>query len=401
MILLILVGGFGVATIGSIYASIDLEENAPRIARELRMVPAPTTGERYPETALAYWDFADDQTAVQVIQTRFMQLQPTLLALGAARLEIFASFCLPSILAQSSRKFLWLIRADPDLDRELRDSLIAMIQQYPNIILIGSNENPEGFRSGSSVADVTSSNVWSGSYELLRRFHNAASSRVIIETRLDADDGLNFGFVEHMQRAATQEISLARHEWVVHCSSAHLEWHLASPFKQQLKGSDGGYFVGVNHQGCITPGLSFVYGTNVTRREMPRGAHSDFHKKAPLCGDKIKTKCIRHTKLVPAAIRARTPTSAGMANVVVGGHEQNLLNRPRETDADFQEALWIGAGKAFHVEREKVRALSRSLNQHLPEIVADNLKGQCTKGHSCKDTSKLILKELLKKSART
>lgn len=396
----LLIGAIGVAAIGTMYASVDLDVKAPHPARYLRMVPDEGFA-GYANATLAFWDFASDKVPVQVIQTRFMQFQPHLLALGEARLKIFATFCLPSILAQSSKKFLWLIRADPDLDPALKDPLIAMIQQYPNILLVGSNQNPEGFRHRASVVDITPSNVWSGSYELLRRFHNEAQSRMLIETRLDADDGLHFAFVEYTQLVATEELSSADHEWVIFCASAHLEWHHTSPFKQKLKGSDVGFMVGVNEMGCITPGLSFVYGTNVTRSDMPIGAHSFLHRKAPLCDDKRKSKCIRHTKeLKPAAIRARTPTSAGMKNVVIGSHDQSVAYRTAETDANIQEEMWIGVGLSFGVKKERVRDLRRSLTQHLPEIVADNLRGQCTKGHSCKDNTKQALEELLKRSAR-
>ncbi|KAI2489632.1 rhamnosyl transferase [Fragilaria crotonensis] len=162
----LLIGAIGVAAIGTMYASVDLDVKAPHPARYLRMVPDESFA-GYANATLAFWDFASDKAPVQVIQTRFMQFQPHLLALGEARLKIFATFCLPSILAQSSKKFLWLIRADPDLDPALKDPLIAMIQQYPNILLVGSNQNPEGFRHRASVVDITPSNVWSGSYELL------------------------------------------------------------------------------------------------------------------------------------------------------------------------------------------------------------------------------------------
>lgn len=393
-------GAFGVVLIRTMYASVDLQETTPHVSRDLKAVPDEVFG-GYPNAALAPWDFTSDKAPVQVIQTRFMQFQPNLLALGEARLKIFATFCLPSILAQSSKKFLWLIRADPDLDPALKDPLIAMIQQYPNILLVGSNENPEGFRHHASVVDITPTNVWSGSYELLRRFHNEAQSRMLIETRLDADDGLHFAFVEYTQLVATEELSSADHEWVIYCASAHLEWHHTSPFKRKLKGSDIGFMVGVTEMGCITPGLSFVYGTNVTRSDMPIGAHSFLHRRAPLCDDKRKSKCIRHTKeLKPAAIRARTPTSAGMKNVVIGSQDQSFAFRTTETDANVQEEMWIGVGVSFGVKRESVKDLRQSLTQHLPEIVADNLRGQCTKGHSCKDNTKHALEELLKRSAR-
>ena len=45
---------------------------------------------------------------------------------------------------------------------------------------------------------------------------------------------------------------------------------------------------------------------------------------------------------------------------------------------------------------DKVSDANRYLQDHTVEIVRDNLKGQCTKGHSCKTTTKEALHNLLK-----
>lgn len=388
------------ATMGCIYATVDLGDKL-HVSRALLMAPPPSALGGYPNSTLSLWDFDADHQPVQVIQTRFMQLQPNLLALGEARLRIFETFCLPSILIQSSKKFLWLIRTDPDLHPTLKKPLLAMVQSYPNIILIGSNENPEGFRLHASVEDITPRTVWSGSYELVQRYHNEAQSRIVIETRLDADDALHFGFVEYAEAVTIEEMASPETDWMIYCAYKHLEWHHENPFRKPMKESNIGFIVGVNQRGCITPGLSFVYGLQVTRNDMPKGAHSQLHKATPFCNDEIKSHCIRHsTELQPAALRARTPTSAGMLNVVIGNQGKNLLYSPAESDADVQNEIWTGVRTTFGIEQEKVQITRRSLNQHLRRIVSDNLKGQCTKGHSCKKNSKHALKELLTKTVR-
>lgn len=387
--------GLGLMAICFMYGTADL--GAELTARRSLSVPNVLLPVYSNATStLSAWDFEADNDSVQVIQTRFMQNQPNLVALGEARLKIFESFCLPSILVQSSQKFLWLIRTDPDLNQTLRDPLIAMLQPYPNILLVGSNANPEGFRLDASVQDISSSNVWSGSYELLGRYHMAAQSRVVIETRLDADDGLHFGFVEYTQLITSEELERQETSWLIYCAYKSLEWHHANPFKQILKDSDHGFIVGVSQVGCITPGLSFVYGLKVTRNDMPTGPHCHLHKTTPLCSDELKSSCIRHTKeLKPTAIRARTPTSAGMENVVDGSQTKNLHYRPAESDAALQNEMWVGVRNTFGIKKEQVFALTSHLVRHQPEIVADNLKGQCTKGHSCKPASKSVLQELL------
>ena len=52
----------------------------------------------------------NENNLVHVVLTRFMQHQPKLVNLGRARLELFKSFCVPTMRQQTSRQFLWIIR---------------------------------------------------------------------------------------------------------------------------------------------------------------------------------------------------------------------------------------------------------------------------------------------------
>lgn len=392
----------------------DLAQSAPILLQVHAQSPP---AQVFSNETLAAWDFKqppmlpnDDTPMLQVIQTRFMQFQPNLAALGEARLDIFETFCLPSMLAQSSNKYLWLIRTDPLLNATLRDRLMSLLhnsegEQYPNILLIASNANPEGFRLDTSVQDISPDTVWSGSYELLRRFHVAAQTRVLVESRLDADDGLHYGFVEFTELLTREELISPRTDWLIYCAYSHLEWHHANPFKKlDVKETAVGFVVGATQSSCITAGLSYVYGLDVRRDDMPKGAHSLLHRSVPFCSETVSRFCIRRTReLIPTAIRARTPTSAGMDNVVVPGagegrkdKKNNLMYAPSEAAATFQDEIWRGVGHAFSTEKDMVAKTRTSLMEHLPEIVRDNLKGQCTKGHSCKPTSKNVLKHLLR-----
>lgn len=365
------------------------------LARRFKL-PAPV----YSNATLAAWDFTSETSVVQLIQTRFMQSQPDLMALGKARLDIFESFCLPSMLSQSSDKYIWLIRTDPLLNETLLDPLISMLKDYPNILLIGSNANPEGFRHDASVQDVSPANVWSGSYELLCRYHAAAQSRIVIETRLDADDGLHYGFVELAQIVTQDQLASPQTDWMVYCAYSHLEWHHTNPFETKVEESESGFLVGATHKGCITAGLSYVYGLDVIREDMPKGSHGQLHRSIPFCSDSVRRFCIRRAnELIPTAIRARTPTSAGMDNIVTNYTKHNsLVKSPPESALDVQDEIWSGVASTFGIGRDQVAETRSSLLTNLPEIVRDNLKGQCTRGHSCKPSSQTVLKELLKGS---
>lgn len=393
----------GIIWVGAIgFLSYNNTNKGSSPARRALSTPDNANKPTYSNATLSAWDFSKDEQVVQVIQTRFMQFQPNLIALGEARLKIFETICLPSVQAQSSQKFVWIIRTDPDLNQTLRDSLVSMVRLYPNVVLVGSNANPEGFRSKISVADIFPTNVWSGSYELLRRYHDASQSRVLIESRLDADDGLHHGFAEYTQYMIAQD--LRKSEWLVVCAYNYLEWHYANPFSKSMVDTDSGFVVGMKQEGCITPGLSFVYGLDVKRSDMPAGSHVTLHKTTPKCTNVITSNCIwQSVELIPGAIRARTPTSAGMQNVVTQKHGhggRNFRYTPVESDADFQGEIWGGVEKTFGIVQDEVRDLRGYLERNLPEIVADNLEGQCTKGHSCKSSTKSVLQQLLKSRRR-
>jgi hypothetical protein len=317
-----------------------------------------------------------------------MQDQPDLVDLGMARLEIFKSFCLPSLVGQSSNDFLWIIRTDPMLNDTVKQPLLELLRPYPNFVLIASNLNPEGFRA--PFQDISPDSVWSGSYDLIREYHEAAQTRVLLESRLDADDGLHYRFVEYMQIAP-----LPQHgTWKVWCALTHLEWHANSPFNKMK--SDYGFLVGMKNSGCVTPGLTMAYGLGASRDDLPRGTHQYLHKILPPCSSDTPSLCLERFSLKPGAIRARTPTSAGMAHLVEETNRRKYMRS--SSQSQLQDKIWDGAEPIFGIDRQQIISTKHYLTQHLGAIAADNLKGQCTKGHSCKQEAKTMLKRIVNRS---
>jgi hypothetical protein len=111
-------------------------------------------------------------------------------------------------------------------------------------------------------------------------------------------------------------------------------------------------------------------------------------------------------QLVPAAIRGRTPTSAGM-QYVLGNHMSSLSPNAKKTLGadhpeelrDRQASMWEAVERRFDITQESVRRMRSTLTQHMHGIIQDNYQGQCTQGHSCKNSSKAILKQLLEESS--
>jgi hypothetical protein len=88
------------------------------------------------------------------------------------------------------------------------------------------------------------------------------------------------------------------------------------------------------------------------------------------------------------AIRSRAPTSAGMLGV---------LAKPEQLHPEWwvNYAFWNMLHESFGLQRPQMRWMQKYLSDHLIEIAQDNLLGQCTTGHSCKDKARVALQELL------
>ena len=237
--------------------------------QELSLFRRSTTATTTTTTPPLAWK--NEHDIVHVIQTRFMQLQPHLLHLGRARLRLFQSITLPSIVHQSNQNFLWIIRTDPQLAVELKQQLIEAVSPYKNIILVGSNQNPEGFRTPDCIADLTK--PWSGQYPAVQSYHAAAQVHVVLETRLDADDGLYWKYVDLLQADAAQHLlpksssssntNNHHHEWRVWCAYNHMEWQYASPW---VNTTTTGALVGLRTKHCVTAGLTWGYAAAAAGR---------------------------------------------------------------------------------------------------------------------------------------
>ncbi|KAL7547655.1 hypothetical protein ACHAWF_010945 [Thalassiosira exigua] len=171
-----------------------------------------------------------------VLETRFMQMQPNLVQLAKARLRLFKAICLPSILHQTAwGRFLWIIRTDPELDAEIKEELVEMLKESGALAvkddngnkreltyLIGSNDNyivsntttvspdirPFDYLDMLSNALSNPTSIFAGKASSMQKLFDHLSHRsganddVIMWTRLDADDGLNVGFMEYLQHEA-------------------------------------------------------------------------------------------------------------------------------------------------------------------------------------------------------
>ena len=342
---------------------------------------------------------------VHIVNTRFMQNQADFPVLAEARILLFKTFCLPTMINQTSQKFLWLIKVDPNLERKVKLKLVELLRPYPNFYLIGSNTNflsgdhspPGAWRGGLEADEVLSNNIYCGDLELLRGAKAAEDTKIVLETRLDADDGLNIKFVEEIQKSANHhlrkkrevdvdEIAQKRVKWRYWCIQSHIRWYAEA----DKHGSyDRGAVNPVDHEYfCVTPGLTVGFAVGTEYNAVMQKSHDILFKSVwnqGDCGVGRGKNCIEMmSRIGIGAIRTRTPTSAGMMHIV----PEYQISRKQSDN------LWGTLLRHFFITENEAKATNNFVNSNINKIALENAKGQCTRGHSCKLSSKETLLRL-------
>ncbi|KAL7522824.1 hypothetical protein ACHAWX_007554 [Stephanocyclus meneghinianus] len=186
---------------------------------------------------------------IHILETRFMQNQPRLVELAKARLHLFATICLPTVIKQTVwGEFVWVIRTDPDLDEGIQRNLVSLLKRSGALkelavgdkngeqdkrsltYVVGSNDNyilansttfsndavkPFDIRHMLTNMIDNPESVFAGRVSSAQRLLDEINSKksnldhgndddVILWTRLDADDGLNLGYMEYIQSQAVR-----------------------------------------------------------------------------------------------------------------------------------------------------------------------------------------------------
>jgi hypothetical protein len=340
---------------------------------------------------------------------RYMQDQPHLVDLGLARLELFKEFPLASLQQQTSNNYVWVIRTDPNLNETLKENLIDSLEHNNNsaqrrFLLVASNDNPN--IQTYSLLELEPSSIWSGSHDEFTNYLSLAKSSgsVVLESRLDADDALHKDFVQTVQDNAISYFTSKETEasWKVWCASRHVEWQYRAMW--ETESPEIGALLSIKDSDCISTGLTIGYAAtrDFQTHRLPRMKHDQLAYTVPSCRKKHnnnKKECLDFVNLVPTALRARTPTSAGMMNILLN-KKDGTANRKYEKagagdQVGVQPRLWQIVEKAFGFSEEGARRVHSHLERNMRTIAEDNLKGQCTTGHSCKESSKLMLQTII------
>ena len=380
-----------------------------------------------------------------------MQEQSSLHHLNRARLLLFQTFTLPTMAQQTQQNFIWMIKVDPALHNTVvLHNMISSVQQhmiYNNTYIIASNHNFRiqntplfgSIRDGAELYDIVhhQHRIYTGDRIRFEQMMVLVAAPIpLLETRLDADDGLHTNLIHTIQQTALQQFQYyPTLQWKYYCCRRHMEWHwidplirttttkhhpkthhntidsvsssaaasLSSSYLPQMI-QQYGVLQGVTHTHlCITPGITTAYNSHTRERSVPVFAHDTLVQQLRMgrtsstssnttnpidCGYGNSSFCLQFIEtFLFEAIRSRTPTSAGMLQI-----------QPKQIyDTTYIHYMfWNVLYSSFMgVTRTNMRYIQEYFNTHIIDIARDNLLGQCTTGHSCKESAKLELQQLI------
>lgn len=333
-----------------------------------------------------------------IVKTRFMQFQPNLQELGKARLELFKTFCLPSMLHQTTQNFFWIIYTDPDLDDYLLQETIKLLKPYPHFYLVSSLADKRGLGGKDILNRIDPKDFHVGDTEMLYANLNNVNWLPVLESRFDADDALNINFIEEIQKRG-EEVFLKDKEgrdWMFWCINQALEWHWIGPGgREQLR--TFGAIVPSRHYDnfCHTPGLTVGFARGTFTSTVAKSPHhllvQMLEEEQTPCGSTYKgMDCVAFIQNFEyCALRSRTPTSASMANVNSNGGKVYRLAAEEAIDR------WKEVIKDFALLPANTKNVNDYFFENMKPILEDAVRGQCTEGHSCREEAKEALEELI------
>jgi Putative rhamnosyl transferase len=315
-------------------------------------------------------DEHDGRDILHVVTSRFMQLQPDLITLGKARLELFETFCLPSMINQQVDNFAWLIMTDPNLEPSILKRLKELLNPHPHFFLVAMNTKVV------TPADLTSLDeerqFLTGDLDFLRSMMLDTSRPLLLETRLDADDALSGKTLGTLQ-ATARHLPTDQSGWQVICNDVHYEWRNNDVLEKNTAIQSSGQLRVVTESICVTAGYTLVRHRakgSIDFPPWPSIGHHLIMREWPSCSGpmNVTSDCWTRLPRYPAALRSRTVTSAGMSRVQTSDEDRLYENQT--------EILWAYVERDFKIEPERAKNTSLFLKSNLEGILADNLKGQ-------------------------
>ena len=434
-------------------------------------------------------------TILHTVTTRFMVGQAPNVTedtskyfdIQKARYLLFETFCWPTMKHQTSMNFYWLVLVDPGLDpgiiRDMK-TLLGDKKHFPaqNAFLVLTN-NTKWSSDGVGVENSTSYGVGlqpvaqefkegkldiiAGNTEYLLRALNAMKGNkkpednnrwnprkplLVIETLLDADDGLNNGGVEWIQTKAVERTNehwkeQQKHQinssglqqfspiqnpslnttWWFLCGTDHIEWHNRQIFhlteeKYATSGITSG-LAGLRQSPlfCTSAGFTRVGITmppdnpslsNYSHMVFPKDGYSNHALTFyfPECTPPNNTivpngnySACWHREFADKIyiVKSRTITSDSMDNLNVRRMKDyrdiswlNASDYPLLINDT--EKMWGILQTEFSVDRKKAWKTSIFIFEHRESIIQQNKDSRCSPGFPCWKAAKKNLIQMQK-----
>jgi hypothetical protein len=312
------------------------------------------------------------------------------------------------------------------MDSSLLRNLIDLVahQNRSNIYIVASNANSASWRGGEVAWNLARCRVYSGNQTRLEIAMAVHNHYRIVETKLDMDDGLHKGYLaaiqERVHRAWQAHSNL---QWLYWCAGRHVEWfwmdeHIAkrgsipldmdASLQMDLLTRGSWRSVDNHHRFCATAGLSVAIGVGLPRSNVPfvfhtdllktiqngnnieNGDNADNHDGNSLdCGMPVQADCIAFVDDFGfEAIRSRTPTSAGVHEIL---NQLTTVQYTWETHQSFATM----ALENFAVSTVALHWINSYISNHTAQLARDNLAGRCTPEHSCNENAKAMLQTFI------
>ncbi|KAG7370062.1 polysaccharide pyruvyl transferase [Nitzschia inconspicua] len=388
------------------------------------------------------------------VVTRFMIGQGHHPALARARFELFKAFCYPTMVHQTVQKFFWIVLIDPGISPDILQEMTFLLQMIPsqNAYLVLTNdtqwwsdgispndEKAEGYEMNLlSIAEeyqqerlvIRSGNTYNllDTVQILNYESQLSKPRsgqfppvigsegsfeqklILVETLLDADDGLHRLAIEYMQkdilrRTYQQHQELQRSgttpsldkTWWILCVSEYLEWYNPDLFDISAdefakKGISGG-LVGRHKTPteCISAGFTRVGYLDLTRDprkgfNFPRNSqnrHFQIHDILKPCQHDTQKHCYYRSLVnFPGAVRTRSVMSDNMSHLdplaslrKKGKHMKLHINN--------SEKVWTMLANDFSITRDQALTLSQHLYKNREHILYKSENSECIPGFPC------------------
>lgn len=280
------------------------------------------------------------------------------------------------MIRQSNQNFLWLIQTDPDLDAELMDEMKRLLAPYPNFYLIKSTSVKKWpITRHWKFRQFNETTVVSGDKEALIKAYEQAPDKILIETNLDADDGLAYyvlqdireDTVRRLASVAKQYLSVRKNGWVVTCYHQFIGWYpenitVGEPMPED---TSGGLRIDFRHDKfCPTPAKTIASVPKANYTYVPLNEHNKLVRDIPRCQSEEESMCLHGVGEIPSSVRARTPSSAGMDNI-----------GEKEGQTENVQHLWAYLDHLFGVKRDDVARAGRYFLENSIAITRENLEG--------------------------